>query len=393
MYRTAKLLLWVALAAPITALGAPAILQIKAQPAKAETVFSWRNDRCFDENIPDSPARAFRSMTGQVHLYATHYKNVPLSGVSINHVKPECNNQFSAAFSADPERYDTRIWLQTFYSTNGGRDIYSLGSSDYHGKWFNNCKTPKNSSHDCWMSAIVLAHSEDGGRTFNTAPPPNHIIASSPQKFSPTQPGNIGFLTSSNIIKIDKYYYSLFNTAAYKKQRRGNCLVRSDDLSKTNSWRAWNGEEFKDSLHGASSSESNGYTCKILPTLPFKIRSLVWHTPSQGYIATFEKTQKVTSPLPRTDVMFAYSWSRDLKHWSKPQEIITLQGDSHCKTPQVAGAYPSIIDSDSTDENFGTAGHTAHLYYTKFNLESDCRLTLDRDLVRIPIQIDSQSKL
>lgn len=385
-----RYILWAALTLPLTATSNTLTPTITANPSAAETVFNWRNDRCFEENTPDSPARAFRSSTGQVYIYATHYKNVPLIGTSIDQVKPACKNQFSAAFSDNPDQYDARIWLQTFYSTNNGRDIYSLASSDYHGKWFNNCKVKAQTSHDCWMSAIVLAHSDNGGKTFHTLPPPEHIIANSPQKFLPTQPGNIGFLTTSNIVKIDNYYYSLFNTAAYKDQQQGNCLVRTDDLSSAGSWRAWDGTSFRDPLRNKLSLNSDGYTCRTLPTLPFKVRSLLWHPSSQGYIATFEKTKKSASLVARTDVTFAYSWSKDLKTWSEPQEIITLKGNSHCKVPQAAGAYPSIIDSESNDENFGTIGHAGYLYYTKFNLSDNCRLTFDRDLVRIPIKIDSQ---
>ncbi|MDH1307938.1 hypothetical protein N5C40_15465 [Pseudomonas fulva] len=385
-----RYLLWAALTLPLTATSNTPILTVKANPNAIETVFSWRNDRCSDENTPDSPARAFRSNTGQVYVYATHYKNIPLIGTSIDQVKPACNNQFSATFNDNPDQYDARIWLQTFYSTNAGRDIYSLASSDYHGKWFNKCEVKAQTSHDCWMSAIVLAHSDDGGKTFNTLRPPEHIVANSPQKFLPTQPGNIGFLTTSNIVKIDNYYYSLFNTAAFKDQLQGNCLVRTDDLSSASSWRAWDGTSFKDPLRNRLSLSSNGYTCRTLPTLPFKVRSLLWHSASQGYIATFEKTRQIKDMESRTDVIFAYSWSKDLKTWSPPQEIITLKGNTHCKTPQAAGAYPSIIDSESKDENFGTIGNKGYLYYTKFNLSDNCRLTFDRDLVRIPIKIDSQ---
>lgn len=390
MHFSCKFMLWAALTLPLSAIGATFTPLITANSSAAETVFSWRNDRCFDENTPDSPARAFRSSTGHVFVYASHYKNIPLVGTSIDQVKPACANHFSASFNDNPDQYDARIWLQTFYSVDGGQKIYSLASSDYHGKWFNKCRIKKQTSHDCWMSAIVLAYSDDGGKTFDTAPPPEHIVANSPQRFLPTHSGSIGFLTTSNIVKIGDYYYSLFNTAAYKNQSGGNCLVRTNDLSSAASWRAWDGNDFKDQLRYRPSAESNGYTCKTLSTLPFKIRSLLWHEASHGYIATFEKTNEVTGPQPRTDVIFAYSWSKDLKTWSDPREIMTLQGPPGCKSPQTAGAYPSIIDSDSEDENFGTVGHAGYLYYTKFNLHQSCSLTLDRDLVRIPIIIDAQ---
>ena len=45
-----------------------------------------------------------------------------------------------------------------------------------------------------------------------------------------------------------------------------------------------------------------------------------------------------------------------------------------------------MIDPKSTDRNFQTVGGTAYLYFTQFHY-SNCEQTLDRDLVRVPIQI------
>lgn len=390
MLNTVKAMLWIALLISAQTQSASIPLRIDANAEEVETVFSWRNDRCFDENIPDSPARAFRSKGGVVYLYATHHKNVPLTGASLDNLKPACATQFQGANSADPRHYNTRIWLQTFFSTNSGKDIYSLGSSDYHGKWFKNCKLTKNPSSDCWFSAIVLAHSIDGGKTFTTATPPDHVVANSSQQYSPTQEGSVGFLTTSNIVKVDDYFYALFYASADKRQRNGNCLARTNDLADARSWRAWDGRDFNVSLYQPQKLKGSSATCKTLPSLPYKIRSLLWHEASQGYIATFEKTKSIKTLQRRTDVTFSYSWSKDLKDWSRPREIVTLEGPLHCSRAQVAGAYPSLVDSSSLDENFGSVGDSAYLYYTKFNLQSKCRLTLDRDLVRIPIKIHSE---
>jgi len=367
--------------------GATSPLQITAQPHNIETVFDWSKQRCFKENIPDSPARAFHSIDGSVYLYATHYKNTPLKGSSLDSLEPDCNTLFSGSLDSNPEHYDARIWLQTFYSTNKGQDIYSLGSSDYHGKWFNNCQ--HNDNHDCWMSAIVLAHSGDGGKHFRSAPAPHHIIAKSPASFSNTRKGATGFLTTSNIVMIGEHYYALFNTAAHKKQARGNCLARTKDLANPRSWLAWDGKDFSDPLYKNTDPNSDGQTCKTLKTLPYKIRSLLWHPASKQYIAVFEVTESHKANK-KIDIHFSYALSKNLKDWSNPETIITLKGNEHCQNTQIAGAYPSIIDSTSSDENFGTVSDTAHLYYTRFNLNPSCQQTFDRDLVRIPIQIRSK---
>lgn len=377
-----------AFSAPLLASETPSTSGIVADERKIETVFKWSRDKCFDENIPDSAARAFRSPTGLVNLYATHYKNIPLVGSTLNDVRPECGNKFEAAMSSTPQSYNARVWLQTFYSTDGGKNIYSLASSDYHGRWFKNCDESKKKNQGCWWSAIVLAHSDDGGKSFKMAPPPNHIVARSPHDFSKHKGGPVGFLTTSNIVKVENYYYALFNVAGNGQQDKGNCIARTDSLGDPASWRAWNGKDYSQPLNGSrqDSNTKNNDSCKTLDNLPYKVRSLLWRASSHKYIAVFEESKVERGSTPRVDVKFSYSSSADLISWDDPREIMTLRGQDNCKS-QTPGAYPSILDSNSSDENFGTVGNDAFLYYTKFNLGADCRLTLDRDLVRVPVKI------
>jgi len=48
--------------------------------------------------------------------------------------------------------------------------------------------------------------------------------------------------------------------------------------------------------------------------------------------------------------------------------------------------YPSLLDPDSETRNFETTGKKAYLYYTLFNLDYLGNSTLDRDLVRVPVE-------
>ncbi|MEI2594612.1 hypothetical protein, partial [Pediococcus acidilactici] len=59
-------------------------LTITPEVNETQVVFHWKNDRCSDDNIPDSPARAFRSADGTVNLYATHYINRSMSGKTLD---------------------------------------------------------------------------------------------------------------------------------------------------------------------------------------------------------------------------------------------------------------------------------------------------------------------
>ena len=65
--------------------------------------------------------------------------------------------------------------------------------------------------------------------------------------------------------------------------------------------------------------------------------------------------------------------------WSGPETCHT------CGGPDV-GVYPSLIDHDSTDRNFRITDDTVYLYYTLMHYNAACMLTLDRDLVRVPVQ-------
>jgi hypothetical protein len=47
--------------------------------------------------------------------------------------------------------------------------------------------------------------------------------------------------------------------------------------------------------------------------------------------------------------------------------------------------YGSLLDPDSSSPNFETSGRHAYLYFTRFHYKA-CRQTLDRDLLRVPIE-------
>ena len=85
-----------------------------------------------------------------------------------------------------------------------------------------------------------------------------------------------------------------------------------------------------------------------------------------------------------------YSLSDDLLNWTDAAllmeaEITFVQ---NC-TPPDPIKEGSILDPNSTSRNFETVGQTAQLFYTIYHL-SGCNGTLDRDLVRIPIEFTNQ---
>ncbi len=49
-------------------------------------------------------------------------------------------------------------------------------------------------------------------------------------------------------------------------------------------------------------------------------------------------------------------------------------------------AYPSLLDPTSPSRTFATTDRRPYLYFTLFN-HAGCKLGLDRDLVRVPVEL------
>jgi hypothetical protein len=110
-------------------------------------------------------------------------------------------------------------------------------------------------------------------------------------------------------------------------------------------------------------------------------RSLTYNTYLDKFFAI--GTESKFDPAQQTFVRgFFYSFSDDMINWSPRQMLFELP--ELCGGPPLV-AYPSIIDHNSTDPNYNDAGQTAFLYYVRFN-STTCQLSLDRDLVRVPVE-------
>jgi hypothetical protein len=93
---------------------------------------------------------------------------------------------------------------------------------------------------------------------------------------------------------------------------------------------------------------------------------------------------------------FYYSLSDDLLHWTRDKLLMQapLDWTHRCDQPNPV-RDPSLIDAGSLTTNFETTRQRAYLYFTRFNYDYDgfgnCSQTLDRDLIRIPIEFSGQS--
>jgi hypothetical protein len=112
--------------------------------------------------------------------------------------------------------------------------------------------------------------------------------------------------------------------------------------------------------------------------------SLTWNTYLDRYLLVGE----ADGPSSGRAIGIYYSTSTDLIHWSERRLLREVEapwtfecGDSEPVT------NPSVLDPASRSRNFETSGQRPWLYFTRFHY-AGCEQTLDRDLVRVPLQLE-----
>ena len=89
---------------------------------------------------------------------------------------------------------------------------------------------------------------------------------------------------------------------------------------------------------------------------------------------------------------FYFYTSDDLINWSQAKLLMKaeLPWTWQCSDGPQFYRDPSLLDPQSTTRNFDTMGQRPYLFFTRFNLSS-CASSLDRDLIRIPIEFSNQA--
>ena len=345
-----------------------------------QVVFDWTTDRCTEPDIPDLPARAFRDADGRVQLISADDINRRFVGANLDHLMHSCSVILGSDLNPDPAAFDDHEWIAAPYTLDG-KTVYALVHDEYHA-WERpgQCATV---TYDvkCLYNAVTLAVSTDGGATYVDVPP-RRLVASVPYRYVPGD-GPTGIFSPSNIVhnERDGFYYALVYVNV-RESYVGNCLIRTKDLGDPGSWRAWSGGSsfamtFVDPY--TSNQAPAAHLCApVSRQQPGDLQpnSLTYSTEARQWL------------LVGQAVGGAYfSLSPDLLHWTPPKLFLAAQitWNYQCGDPDPI-AYPSVIDPKSTSRNFQTVGKTVYLYFTQFHY-TDCQQTLDRDLVRVPIQI------
>jgi hypothetical protein len=398
----------VAIASASLALSSPASAYQFGEPSvraigPPETVFDWSTTACEQNDIPDNPARAFRDATGQVQLIASHAVVRRERGPDLDSVRHECPIVMNSHADPDPAAYDDREWLSSVYTTDG-QTIYGLSHMEYEGWNYDpGCAQWKGTFEQakCWMNSVNLVTSTNGGDSYSHAAAPSQLVANAPYRYA-TGAGPLGVFDPSNIVyrPSDDHYYATVRVEAHGAQDGGICLMRTADLGDPTSWRAWDGAGFGVRFinpYLEPDESPSAHVCTVLSpgSLPYGNSSLTYSSYLNKYI--FVAVSEKTDPSSGATVSgFYYSLSDDLIHWSDQQLLMegVLTWRHRCGDDDPV-LYPSLLDPSSPDRNFGTIGRHPYLYFTRFNYtywDADtCWMSLDRDLLRIPIEFTSKS--
>jgi hypothetical protein len=354
-----------------------------------ETVFSWKKQACEPRDIPDLPARAYRDAAGRVHLIASTYVSRAAVGSDLNHVRHDCAVVMRSPLSRYPQQFADREWIASLYTIDG-RTVFALVHDEYHGHQHAAGRCQSRNYQKCLYNAVTLVRSSDGGATFHPAePPPGNLVAALPYPYEPDA-GPFGVFGPSNIVEKDGFYYSLVYTQRYRDQLDGTCVMRTRDLADPRSWRAWDGDgynvTFVDPYQVKGVAEGD-HTCEPVSRsrIGTMTQSLTFNTYLDKYLLVGANT--VYDPGKRRSISgFYYSVSDDLVDWSRQKLIheAELPWTYQCGQPDPV-LYPSLLDPESKSRNFETTGRRVYLYFTREHY-SGCVETLNRDLVRIPLE-------
>ena len=358
-----------------------------------QVVFRWATQRCNVEHIPDSPARALRTSSGEVVLLAAHYTNVLLRGRDLDSLAPACTTESRGAEDPDPEAFNDRYWVQAVVPLPDGR-VLGLASHEYLGaRHAGRCSASEGRpALRCWYSAITATVAEQADWRFRPLPLPARMVAAPRDPYNPAAARRSGFFSVTNIVLDGGFGYVMVYTEGVTGQREGNCLLRAPRTDLVEGWRALAGGEF--GLHlGAIQGEGGlGRTepCDLIGTNVFSepIRSVVRMGPDGPWVALFISRAPGGTADGESHGGVSYSLSTDLRQWSAPVLLWAAKIFAGQPEAGIYFQYPSLIDHESPSVVFDVLANRPYLYLTRFNLSEDRRRGMDRDLVRLPLVVN-----
>ena len=368
-----------------------------------EIVMDYSLDTCRRANgldLPDIQARAVRSPINEsiILISGNAPANYTMTGPDFDHLERDCTAVLHAGDSPLAYTFDNQEWILSVYREK--KTIHALVHNEYHDPQAEGCKVGDTSpANPCWYNGITYAVSIDAGQTFTQPPAPHHVVAALPIPWQAPSTGNQrgnslnphGYFTPTNIVSKDGYYYSMFFAIPLPDEpaARGTCLMRTDNLSDPQSWRAWDGNDFTITMPSPYDTQGNPAPtgkphCSFVS--PETISDLNGSLTFNSYLGKYILVGSGVSSVNRALTCGTYfALSDNLINWSKPQLMMAGKLPyPPCSTdgnPNGSIIYPSLIDHKDTSINFVNTGQTFYLYYVLWNDG------LDRDLIRISVKL------
>lgn len=375
---------------PVVALASPPKPVLRVTGPE-EVVFDWTTDQCEPEHIPDIAPRAFRSPDGDVNLTIGHWSTWRMVGPSLDELTTDCSGPLiTSNYDPDPGAFDDSAWLAAVYTVDG-ETYHGIVHNEYRGDTHTAARPgqcPSGERLPCLDTSFTQVVSIDGGRTFaNAAPPPAHLVATLPYRYSDdTVPS--GIRQPSNIIDgRDGYWYLFGNVSDQPAEEQWVCAMRTDDLADPGAWRYWDGAGFEgiwgDPYGDAELTADRKCAPYALDTIGASLNEGIVYDAS---IQRFVIVGVGFDPIGSDPWGIYTSTSPDLVEWTTREFLLEVP-----VTPTISGpddlqyAYPTLIDPDSDSPNFETSDGELYLYMSRFNFGGN---SLDRDLVRWPVRFD-----
>lgn len=366
----------------------------------AEAVFG-PSQQCDRSDIPDNSARLVRASDGSV---AMAMGNAPsfrmLFGRSIDELHRDCGRvSLRSRRSTDPADFHGMEWVMSLYRI--GDTLHALIHDEFHDARAPTCLAGEDGpANPCWYNAITYAYSLDAGHSFTFLPDDKHVVAAPSVPWSAPAlsqerglPLIEGYLEPSNIIRgMDGNFYVLIRSIPdYSRQSlRGTCLLRTAQLGSPESWRAWNGNAFTNSLRSPYWSGANdGCAFIARDSIGDLNGSLTYNVYLGRYMLVGAAVRRGDGGVPVCG--FYYSLSHDLVHWSRAQLLREAKlpnpraGCMHGTDLTGAESYPSIIDRADPSDNFERPGRDPYLYFVRYG-----STVMDRTLMRQPLRITTR---
>ena len=257
----------------------------------------------------------------------------------------------------------------------------------------------------------------------NLVQPPNdlstHIVGTLPYEYY-SRWGRHGYKELSNVIRAENdqpragyFVLSTVSAPPYDKagipttQEEGVCLLWTDDLSDTGSWKAWNGHDF--ALHPRDHGSAGPIPSSQLDCKPVFSRTLPWSLTYNTYLQKYMVVSGHPNDATMPNAGVHYRLSDDLINWSDEQLIVDMPNRAQAMaqtTCEDGFTYPVVLDpndpashwpdspADPTNPNFDHPGATPDLYANFFDLSKDaggnCTEASEGNLARMGIDFRNQ---